>query len=156
MKAEKEYDSKMRISCEMVEDLLPLYLDDSCSKDSRIAVEEHLRACQDCSDKLSRMQSDIMDDRQEPAERPEPDLTELAEKIRRHRIRVAGFAVLAIMMLSVLLTLGYLTVQDMYSQMHPYVPEVEEGTQNLAAGAWEMRAEQIEQSVFIPIIRRSK
>ena len=48
MKAEKEYDSKMRISCEMVEDLLPLYLDDSCSKDSRIAVEEHLRACQDC------------------------------------------------------------------------------------------------------------
>ena len=32
--------------------------------------------------------------------------------------------------------------------MHPYVPEVEEGTQNLAAGAWEMRAEQIEQSVF--------
>ncbi len=49
MKAEKEYDSKMRISCEMVEDLLPLYLDDSCSKDSRIAVEEHLRACQDCS-----------------------------------------------------------------------------------------------------------
>ncbi len=53
MKAEKEYDSKMRISCEMVEDLLPLYLDDSCSKDSRIAVEEHLRACQDCSDKLS-------------------------------------------------------------------------------------------------------
>ena len=148
MKAEKEYDSKMRISCEMVEDLLPLYLDDSCSKDSRIAVEEHLRACQDCSDKLSRMQSDIMDDRQEPAERPEPDLTELAEKIRRHRIRVAGFAVLAIMMLSVLLTLGYLTVQDMYSQMHPYVPEVEEGTQNLAAGAWEMGAEQIEQSVF--------
>ena len=148
MKAEKEYDSKMRISCEMVEDLLPLYLDDSCSKDSRIAVEEHLRACQDCSDKLSRMQSDIMDDRQEPAERPEPDLTELAEKIRRHRIRVAGFAVLAIMMLSVLLTLGYLTVQDMYSQMHPYVREVEEGTQNLAAGAWEMRAEQIEQSVF--------
>ena len=89
-----------------------------------------------------------MDDRQEPAERPEPDLTELAEKIRRHRIRVAGFAVLAIMTLSVLLTLGYLTVQDMYSQMHPYVPEVEEGTQNLAAGAWEMRAEQIEQSVF--------
>ena len=94
------------------------------------------------------MQSDIMDDRQEPAERPEPDLTELAEKIRRHRIRVAGFAVLAIMMLSVLLTLGYLTVQDMYSQMHPYVREVEEGTQNLAAGAWEMRAEQIEQAVF--------
>lgn len=80
MKVEKEYDSKMRISCEMVEDLLPLYLDDSCSKDSRIAVEEHLRACQDCSDKLSRMQSDIMDDRQEPAERPEPDLTELAER----------------------------------------------------------------------------
>ena len=55
---------------------------------------------------------------------------------------------LAIMMLSVLLTLGYLTVQDMYSQMHPYVHEVEEGTQNLAAGACEMRAEQIEQAFF--------
>ena len=94
-----------------------------------------------------------MDDRQEPAERPEPDLTELAEKIRRHRGEhrpvqpLTGYFVAVRtgktrkqhrigcslhMMLSVLLTLGYLTVQDMYSQMHPYVPEVEEGTQNLA------------------------
>ena len=30
----------MKISCEIAEDLLPLYLEDTCSKDSRAALEE--------------------------------------------------------------------------------------------------------------------
>ena len=35
----------MKISCNIIEDLLPLYVDDMVSEDSRQLVEEHLKAC---------------------------------------------------------------------------------------------------------------
>ena len=37
----------MKISCNIIEDLLPLYVDDMVSEDSRQLVEEHLKACPD-------------------------------------------------------------------------------------------------------------
>ena len=38
----------MKLSCEMVVDLLPGYLDNTCSGESRQAVEEHLASCDAC------------------------------------------------------------------------------------------------------------
>ena len=38
----------MKYTCEMIQDLLPLYLDDVASSSSRQAVEEHLEECEDC------------------------------------------------------------------------------------------------------------
>ena len=38
----------MKITCQVVEDLLPLYHDGVCSGDSRKIVEEHLEECQSC------------------------------------------------------------------------------------------------------------
>ncbi len=38
----------MKINCQIVEDLLPLYLDEVCSEQSKQAVEEHLRTCEKC------------------------------------------------------------------------------------------------------------
>lgn len=38
----------MKISCNVVEDLLPLYHDGVCSGDSRTLVEEHLKSCKKC------------------------------------------------------------------------------------------------------------
>ena len=46
----------MKISCDVIEDLLPLYVDDMVSEDSRQLVEEHLKACPTCR----RMQEEIM------------------------------------------------------------------------------------------------
>lgn len=39
----------IKISCEVVKDLLPLYVDDVLSDDSRELVEEHLKTCEECS-----------------------------------------------------------------------------------------------------------
>lgn len=38
----------MKFSCEMIQDLLPLYLDGVCSEKSKEAVEEHLKECSNC------------------------------------------------------------------------------------------------------------
>ena len=38
----------MKITCNIIEDLLPLYVDDMVSEDSRQLVEEHLKTCPAC------------------------------------------------------------------------------------------------------------
>ena len=38
----------MKLDCELIEDLLPLYEEELCSPASRRAVEEHLRGCEAC------------------------------------------------------------------------------------------------------------
>lgn len=42
----------MKLHCDIVEDLLPLYLDDVCSEQSKSAIEEHLQECEVCRKKL--------------------------------------------------------------------------------------------------------
>lgn len=136
----------MNISCKIAEDLLPLYLDDSCSEDSRAALEEHLHGCPSCRAKLKRMQSDVTDGVH--IEKSAPQLTGYAKKVRNHRIRAAVSVVLAIILLSSVLALGYLAVRDMYAQSSPIAFEVEPGTYNLTANDLETTAEEIGQYVF--------
>ena len=38
----------MKLNCEIVQDLLPLYIDEVCSLASREAVEAHIRQCESC------------------------------------------------------------------------------------------------------------
>lgn len=47
--------NEMKISCEIIKDLLPLYLDGVCSNDSKAAVDEHLAACDNCKTELQAM-----------------------------------------------------------------------------------------------------
>ena len=46
----------MKVSCRIIEDLLPLYVDDVCSAESRKLVNEHLSECPRCLEKLKAMQ----------------------------------------------------------------------------------------------------
>lgn len=48
----------MKYNCEIIRDLLPLYIDDVASHGSRQMVEDHLDECADCRDMLKRMQND--------------------------------------------------------------------------------------------------
>lgn len=45
----------MKLSCDIVQDLLPLYEEDLCSPGSRAAVEEHLRGCPGCRTQVEQM-----------------------------------------------------------------------------------------------------
>ncbi|MBT2763601.1 zf-HC2 domain-containing protein [Paenibacillus sp. ISL-20] len=46
-----------RVSCGIIQDLLPLYYDNVCSADTQALVEEHLADCQACREVLSNMSS---------------------------------------------------------------------------------------------------
>ena len=45
----------MKISCEIIKDLLPLYADNICSDESKAAIDEHIRTCNSCKTELQSM-----------------------------------------------------------------------------------------------------
>lgn len=45
----------MNLSCDIIRDLLPLYVDEVCSEESRTAVEAHLQSCAQCREELRVM-----------------------------------------------------------------------------------------------------
>ena len=47
-----------KISCDVIEDLLPLYCDDFCSEDSQGIIDRHLRNCSKCSKLLEKMKTE--------------------------------------------------------------------------------------------------
>ena len=49
----------MRVPCELVEDLLPLYHDKACSEDSRAMVDEHLQGCSACRKTLAEIHEQV-------------------------------------------------------------------------------------------------
>lgn len=48
-----------KVSCEIIQDMLPLYYDDVCSDDSKRMVEEHLVGCHSCKIELDRLKADF-------------------------------------------------------------------------------------------------
>ena len=57
-------------TCEVVRDLLPLYVDGVCSEASRALADEHVRTCWSCADTLAKLRNSACEDslRQERAE----------------------------------------------------------------------------------------
>ena len=45
----------MKWSCNIIRDLIPLYIDDVCSEESKKIIEEHLEECEECKAFLSSM-----------------------------------------------------------------------------------------------------
>ena len=70
---------KEKLSCKVIQDLLPLYEDNCCSEDSKKLVEEHLKTCEDCKNEASVLGTKITS--------PEVAKIHLDEKIIKKGIR---------------------------------------------------------------------
>jgi len=49
----------MKLPCEMIQDLLPLYHDGVCSEISQTVVQEHLKVCEGCAKALKNLDTDL-------------------------------------------------------------------------------------------------
>ena len=56
----------MKISCDIIKDLLPLYHDGVCSNESRLIIEEHLAGCDSCRAELSAMDEVLFINNKDP------------------------------------------------------------------------------------------
>ena len=47
-------------NCNVIQDILPLYLDNAVSEDTAKMVEEHLHTCKECMEYKKKMEADIV------------------------------------------------------------------------------------------------
>ncbi len=82
----------MKITCEIIRDLLPLYAEDMASPDSRRLVEDHLGGCEACTSILEEMKREAAI----PMETNPEGLNRLKRNIRRRRILSVMTAVMLV------------------------------------------------------------
>lgn len=95
---------KNDLSCEVVHDLLPSYLDGVASEETKAAVERHMEECPDCRETLRRMKEP---EETAPAEEKEIDYL---KKIRRQSSRkvTAILAAVALLTIAAMVRLFYI------------------------------------------------
>lgn len=92
----------MKETCSIVQDLLPLYVDDVCSESSRELVSRHLAECPDCSAVLARMQDHGVD---LALEREKAEVISHQRAFFKRKSAAAGLVIAAIFMIPVLVCL---------------------------------------------------
>lgn len=77
-----------KITCDIVKDLIPLYVDDVLSSDSKMLVEEHLQSCEMCNDYYNAMNEETLHSL--PTEKQEEKvIKKIKKKININRIVTA-------------------------------------------------------------------
>ena len=132
----------MKLNCNIADDLFPLYLEDMCSEDSRAALEEHLRECPACREKLARMKNNDVIPQANKQESNFP-IADYAKKVKRHRIRVGLLIALMSAVAACILALCFLAISDMHRQANPTIYHVEAGVYDLTAAKLETTAAEV-------------
>ena len=98
-----------KISCKVMDDLLPLYADEAVSEDTRALVEEHLSGCSRCREELKKLREPLVLPDPRPAREQDADnLKKLRGALSRKRRRAA---LLAVCLTLLVLAIGWLLRQ---------------------------------------------
>lgn len=120
------------ISCNVIKDLMPAYLDGVCTDDSRSLIEDHLLTCDRC-----RNYVDVLGFDSETVacefEREESVFLDFAAKVQKRRTCMAFIIVAVVAVATVLLTMAASAGIHFKHSMTPTVYDVEEGVFNLTA-----------------------
>lgn len=99
------------MKCDIIKDLIPLYSEGLCCEESKREVEEHIRSCSACESCLKKLP------KAEIASFGTDEAVPFKKVKKRLRLRVALIILLALILLSIVSVLGYMT----YCQInHPY------------------------------------
>ena len=103
----------MKIQCEIIRDILPLYAEDMVSQPTRAMVEEHLGECEGCTRELEIIKKNI----QVPVEMETGSLKRIGDSIRKRRILAVLAAVMTVLSIVIVIvtymfTPYYLTAED--------------------------------------------
>ncbi len=92
----------MNKTCEIVQDLLPLYVDDVCSEASREMIRKHLPGCPECAGVLKKLKND---DIEEVLTEEREEVIRQQRKFFKRRSSLAGMILAVIFMIPVLICL---------------------------------------------------
>lgn len=78
----------MDVTCNVIEDLLPLYADGICSEDTKTIIEHHIAVCPECREKLEAMTAKLeTSDKKAKIDNP-------FKKVRNHYLRLVAVTLL--------------------------------------------------------------
>ncbi len=92
----------MKVHCDVIRDLLPLYADEACSEESRRMVDDHLQECPDCEQMLSRLKSNEIEDN---LKREKNDVIQYGARAFKKRSAAVGSTVSGVFMIPILVCL---------------------------------------------------
>jgi len=84
----------MKLECDVIRDLLPLYAEKLASPASSALVEQHLAACPACRAELEQMEKPVS---VQPEPQPDAPLRSIRKTLQKKSIRIAAAAVLAVL-----------------------------------------------------------
>ena len=96
----------MKVTCEIVKDMLPLYADGVVSDDTRKLVEDHMSECEECRKYYHSLKDDGIDDMIDKRMEEAESLKKIKHAILKKRIITGTVAALAVAV--ILLTAGYI------------------------------------------------
>ena len=112
-----------KIECNVIMDLLPSYVDDICSDESKAMVEEHIMNCKDCKAALESMKSDAalpVKMSTGVSVNEEKIMRDVSKKIKKDiRRRVLFYRIIAVLVI-IALALAFLPLKSIPSD-HLYV-----------------------------------
>ncbi|WP_243114920.1 sigma-70 family RNA polymerase sigma factor [Faecalibacterium prausnitzii] len=84
----------MKLECDVIRDLLPLYAEKLASPASSALVEQHLSECPACRAELEQMEKPVP---VQPEPQPDAPLKNIRKTLQKKSIRIAAAAVLAVL-----------------------------------------------------------
>lgn len=107
----------MKLSCKVIEDMLPMYYDCVCSHESAVLIEEHLKDCEQCRQVLAELRSDI--------DIPEKEVDDIKplKKIQKSYKKMRLRWVIAILCVLALIPIAFFVGNDYRKQVVEYSEE---------------------------------
>lgn len=93
--------------CKIVEDLLPSYIDNLLSEESKVFVENHLKTCEICQKTYNEMTSEI--------QKEDIQNTENIKIIKKYKRKIKTLKVFVILAILILLAIGFSVLAFRYS-----------------------------------------
>ena len=115
----------MKVTCNVIKDVLPLYLENMLSDDSCTMVEEHIEQCQECKIYLDEMKAF----NKMPVDTNTSPLIKIKSTLRKKKIQTAIFSMMFSIMLLVI-TIAFLTAPEYipYSERSVTINEIGNGS----------------------------
>lgn len=112
----------MKISCNMIRDILPLYVEDMASQDTRDIVEEHIASCENCKKRLEEMRTL----EELPIDTDIAPLRNIQNTLLREKLQTIILSVMVTLVFAVV-TMAYLTAPAYISYNENAVSIIEKG-----------------------------
>lgn len=98
----------MKINCDIVEDLLPLYCDEVCSEESKKIIDEHLKECGCCKEKFDLLNTDfVLADVSPDEKNTTKALSKTLSKIKKKYVLIGCLIVLSLAVIVTSFFVGY-------------------------------------------------